>query len=128
MAQAARQETRHDQDGPPGQPGRAGEKALGELVSELWELIRAYVRQEAVDPIKGLGRYLALGTLGALLVGMGVLLLALGGLRALQTETGSNFTGSLSWIPYLIAFVVLAAGTGLALVAATRRGTRDRGG
>jgi hypothetical protein len=39
--------------------------------------------------------------------GLGSLLLLLSLLRALQTETGTTFTGSLSWIPYVI---VVAAG------------------
>ena len=36
--------------------------------------------------------------------------LALGGLRLLQTETGSTFTDDWSWVPYLIMVVVLALG------------------
>src|SRR3546814_16277709 len=47
------------------------------------------------------------------LIGVGSILLAIGALRALQTETGSTFTGSLSWAPYGIvlagALVVLGA-------------------
>ena len=83
---------------------------LPQLVSELWQLIVAYFKQETVVPLQQLGRWIAFGIIGALLLGVGVLLLAVAGLRALQEETGSTFTGNLSWIPYMIMFVVLLVG------------------
>ena len=33
---------------------RSGGKSVPQLVEELWELIRTYLKQEAVDPLKGL--------------------------------------------------------------------------
>jgi hypothetical protein len=36
--------------------------------------------------------------------------LGLSGLRALQTETGSTFTGDWSWVPYVIMVVTLLLG------------------
>ena len=82
-------------------------KSIPQVASELWELSVAYAKQETVDPLKGLGRFLGYGVGGAILFGLGSILLLLAGLRALQTETDSTFTGSLSFIPYLI--VVAAA-------------------
>lgn len=84
------------------------ERSMPEVASELWGLTRDYARQETIDPLKGVGRYLAYGTLGALLLGTGVILLMLAGLRALQTETGDTLDGNLSWLPYLIVLVVAA--------------------
>jgi hypothetical protein len=52
-----------------------------------------------------------------------VLLLAMAGLRALQEETGTTFTGNLSWIPYLILFVALIVGAAITWKA---RGVRRR--
>src|SRR5213076_316862 len=93
-------------------PGAADSRnpPLPQLVSELWDLIVAYFKQETVVPLKQLGRWITFGILGALLLGVGVLLLAMAGLRALQEETGTTFTGDLSWIPYMILFVALVAG------------------
>lgn len=84
----------------------SSDKSVPQVVSELWTLTVDYAKQEIKDPLKGLGRYLLWGSLAWLLIGLGSVLLAIGGLRALQTETGSTFTGSLSWAPYGI---VLAA-------------------
>ena len=81
------------------------EKSVPALAAELWDLVRAYVKQETVEPIKGIGRKVAFGIAGSLLLSIGLVLLALGGLRALQTETGTTFTGNWSWAPYLITLI-----------------------
>lgn len=90
------------------------DKSVPQVVSELWTMSVDYAKQEIRDPLKGLGSYLAWGSAGMLLIGMGSVLLSIGALRALQTETGSTFTGSWSWAPYAIvligAVVVLALG------------------
>lgn len=93
------------------------QKSIPEVASELFELTKGYARQETVEPLRGVGRYLAFGTAGALLLGIGVVLLILSGLRALQTQTGSTFTGNLSWIPYAIVLVVASL---LVVIAAAR--------
>ena len=84
-------------------------KSMPEIATELWGLTKDYARQETVEPLKGVGRYLGYGAAGALLLGIGVILLILAGLRALQTETGDALDGSLSWLPYLIVLVVASA-------------------
>jgi hypothetical protein len=81
-------------------------KSMPEVATELWGLTRDYARQETIDPIKGVGRYLGYGGVGALLAGIGVILLMLAGLRALQTETGDALDGNLSWLPYVIVIAV----------------------
>jgi uncharacterized membrane protein YidH (DUF202 family) len=92
-------------------------KSMPEVATELWGLTKDYARQETVDPLKSVGRYLGYGGLGALLISIGVILLMLAGLRALQTETGDALDGNLSWLPYLI---VLAVASLLVLWAVTR--------
>ena len=88
-------------------PARNDEQSITEVFGDLKELTIAYAKQETVDPLKGLGRYLGYGIGGSLVFGLGSVLLLLSALRALQTETGSTFTGSLSFVPYVI--VALAA-------------------
>lgn len=90
-------------------------KSLADVVEELWGLTKAYAKQETVDPLRGVGRYLAFGLAGSLCLGLGVILLVLAGLRALQTETGTALTGSWSWAPYVIVLVASVALIGLAL-------------
>lgn len=84
-----------------------------ESLAELKQLLVDYAKQETIGPLKALPRYLGLGLAGAVFVGVGLLLLALAGLRALQTETGSTFTGNWSWAPYLIVLVGLAGAIAL---------------
>jgi len=78
---------------------------------EFVDLVVAYAKQETLGPLRGLGRFVAFGVSGSVALSIGLLLLLLALLRALQTETGSTFQGNLSWLPYVItaaaALVVL---------------------
>lgn len=105
----------------PARPASAEPKSIPQVASELWEMATSYAKQETIDPLKGLGRFLGYGIGGAIALGVGVVLLLLAGLRALQTETGSTFTGSLTWAPYLIAVAVGSALIGLALLRISKR-------
>jgi hypothetical protein len=85
--------------------------SLGALVREVFDLVVAYAKQETVDPIKALGRFVVFGLAGSAAVATGLVLLGIALLRALQTETGTVFRGRLTWVPYLVvagaAIVVL---------------------
>ena len=94
---------------------------LPQLVTELRDLVVRYFREQTLVPLQRLGRYIGFGVLGSLLLGFGVVFLAMSGLRALQDETGDTFTGDWSWVPYLIMFVALLFGAGLVWVARTAR-------
>lgn len=108
------------------QPRPQSGKSLPVLVEELWQLVVAYAKQETVEPLKGLGRFVAFGVGGSLFLGIGVVLLLLAGLRALQEETGTTFTGNWSWAPYGITLVGTVVVIGLA-VSAVGRNNKKKG-
>jgi hypothetical protein len=71
-------------------------------------MVRDYAKQETIGSFSAIGKYLAWGLAGSLLLGIGVIFLTLAGLRALQTQTGDTFTGKLTWLPYFIVIAGLA--------------------
>ena len=105
---------------------KAEEKGTAEVVADLWQLVKDYAKQETVDPLKSIGRFLGFGVGGAVLAGLGVLFGALAILRALQTETGESLTGSLTWVPYLVAFLVTAIIVAVSVRAITKPNRTDR--
>jgi hypothetical protein len=96
----------------------------GGQIQEAVELVKAYARQETLEPLRNTGRFLGFGLAGAFLLGIGVLLLLLAGLRVLQTETDA-FDGTWSFVPYLIVFVVAVLIVVLA-VSRIQKGSLDR--
>ena len=102
------------------------QKGLPGEAQELWQLVVGYAKQETLDPIRGLGRFVGCGVGAALSGSLGVVLLLLGGLRLLQTETGSAFEGKKSFLPYLIVLIVSGAVAGGAIKARTRGQRKDR--
>ncbi|MEA2828995.1 MAG: hypothetical protein QOG43_3434 [Actinomycetota bacterium] len=86
----------------------------------LVQLVVAYFKQETIEPIKGLGRFVGWGLAGSLAVGLGGVMIVLGLLRLLQTVDA--FDGNWSFIPYLVVLTVASGGA----LAAVQAGTRDR--
>ena len=80
-------------------------KSLPTLAVELKDLVVVYAKQETLEPIKGLGRFIAFGVAGSLLVALGLVLLVLAVVRVLQEELADTFDGNWSFGPYAIAFV-----------------------
>jgi hypothetical protein len=76
-------------------------------LDEIKALALRYIKEETIQPIKEMGRFVLWGALGSLLVGFGYLFLLFGALRFLQDQF-KVLDGTLSWIPYLIV-VALAA-------------------
>ena len=110
----------------PQQPSAGKARKPAEVLEELKELLLAYFRQEALDPLKRLLAWLGWGMLGMVFLATGIILLALAALRALQTQTGEHLTGSLSWTPYLIVLAAVSLILIFAVKAArARRRTRS---
>ncbi|MDQ6798550.1 MAG: hypothetical protein M3011_11140 [Actinomycetota bacterium] len=99
--------------------GKESPEDVPTLLREIATMVVAYVKQETVEPLKGLGRFVAFGAAGIVVAGTGMFLLVLGGLRLLQTETGSAFRGHLKFLPYLFAVIVCGAIAAMALKAGT---------
>ena len=81
-------------------------------LDEIKQLALRYIKEETIKPLKDLGRFIAWGALGSLLVGFGYLFLLFGALRFLQ-EQFKVLDGTLSWIPYLIVVALAAIIVGL---------------
>lgn len=112
---------------PPGRSPLAGkDKSIPALTTELKDMVVAYAKQETVEPIKNLGRFVAFGLLGSLLLAVGLLTAIVGVLRVLQEETGGTFDGTWSWAPYLITLVVCVLVIALAASAIGRAKRRRR--
>ena len=92
-------------------PRREDQPSIGTVV----DMVKTYAKQETLGPLKGAGKWLAMGTAGAALLGLGLSLVTLGVLRLVQTEWDRSARGSLSWLAYLIAFVLCVAFLVLAL-------------
>src|SRR2546430_5828102 len=107
--------------GPSAPPTAKRPPPLPQLVTELRDLVITYFKQQTLVPLQQLGRYIGFGILGSLLLGFGVLFLAMSGLRALQDETGDTFSGDWSWVPYLLGFVPLLIAAPLRWLAPTAR-------
>ena len=88
--------------------------------AELKDLLVGYAKQETVDPVKSLARYVAWGLAGSLAMSLGVIFLALGVLRLLQTQTGSALDGNWSFVPYLLTLLAVAVGLALCGLAVSR--------
>jgi hypothetical protein len=100
-------------------------KSIPQVSSELIDLLKTYFKQETVDPLKRVGHFTKLGVPGALLLTVGVVLLLMSLLRALQTETGSTFTGNWSWVPYVLTLIVGFVIAGIAAMLITRKRRKE---
>jgi uncharacterized membrane protein len=89
------------------------DKSIPTIVTELWAMIVAYFKQETIEPLKALGRFVAYGVAGAVCLAIGLTLWVIAVLRALQSETGSHLTRHLSWAPYFITLVAAVVTAGL---------------
>ena len=107
-------------------PETSEDEALPALVSELKDLVLQYLRQETLEPIKALGRFVVLGVVGSVVLVTGLTLLLVGLLRGLQEETGTTFTGNLTWVPYGICALTGLVVAVLAAAAITRGRGKSR--
>lgn len=84
-------------------------------IGDVVDLVKAYAKQETIGPLKGAGRWLAMGAAGATALGIGGIIVLLGLLRLVQTEWARAARGSLSWLAYVIVLVAAAGAVAFAL-------------
>lgn len=104
----------------PQSAARTQSKSTGEVVSDLWSMLKTYAQQQTIDPLKNLGRFISYGLAGSIAMGIGITLLSVAVLRLVQSETDTALTGNWSWVPYLASLVVSSAGA-LAAVKVIKR-------
>ncbi len=83
-------------------------------LQEVRDLLIRYLKEQTLQPLKELGRFVIFGVLGSIFVGFGVVIGLLGLLRMFQ-DLFPVLDGTLSFIPYLIV-VLLALVVALAIV------------
>ena len=93
-------------------------------VSELYDLIIKYAKQEAIDPIRGAGRWIGFGLFAAVLISIGIVIGSLGVLRLVQT-TPLGVSNSWSWLCYLIT-VLICLLVGFIASSRIKRGTLEK--
>ena len=94
-------------------------------VTEIRDLFIKYVKEETIQPLKEMGRFVLYGALGSVFVGFGAAMLLFAALRFLQ-EQFPVLDGSLSWLPYLIVALIAAAVMGLTIWRIVSGGAKRR--
>lgn len=102
------------------------QKSIPEVLSELWELLVSYGKQETIEPLKGIGRFVGYGLAAAIVGSTGIVLLTLAGLRALQDHNDGHLTGNWNWVPYLAALVLLAILVTIAVSRIKPKGAKEK--
>lgn len=101
-------------------PTASAKRTPAEHVNELKDMVVGYAKQETIEPLAALKRYVGFGSLGSLLVGIGCAFLLLGMLRGLQTIEFFNdptqpYGGTWSFLPYVITLTVALIMIGLSV-------------
>lgn len=96
---------------------------IPQLVKEFYELAKAYLIQETVEPAKKLGHFAGFSLGAALLWGLAIVLLAVAGLRALYDALPSSPYWEAA--AYLIFAVMLVAVIAVLVKLAPDRGVHD---
>ena len=100
-----------------------GAHGLRHAGDDAFQLTVDYLKQETLEPLRGLGRFLYMGIAGSFFLAGGILLILIGILRLLQTETGAALTGNWSWVPYAVVVVL-----GIGIIACRRVAHHRRAG
>jgi hypothetical protein len=84
-------------------------------VTDLVNSVKQYARQETVDPIRGAARWVAVGTIASVSLGLSLVFFSLAILRLSQYLGGDTLSASWSFVHYFFTFIVVAACVALSL-------------
>jgi hypothetical protein len=92
-------------------------------VADTIALVKAYVQQETLEPVQGAGRFLKIGAPGALLLGLGTILLTMATIRLVQAEGPEwmDGSGTSSFVPYICGLIFCLIVIGLTILIGMRR-------
>lgn len=77
-------------------------------VIDVIDTVKAYARQETIEPLKGAARWVAVGSLASLSLGLALVFITLAVLRLSQDLGGTVLDGSWSFVHYFITLAVLS--------------------
>lgn len=97
-----------------------------DLVSDVVDSVKAYAVQETVGPIKGAFRWVGVGLLAALCLGIATLYGSMAVLRLSQDLGGTVLDGGWSFVHYLVTVVVLLVVVAISY-SRTKKSTLARG-
>lgn len=106
--------------------GTKADKKSNDALGDTIQLVKDYARQETLGPLRGWARYLAFGSAGAVALGIGLVVLAVGVLRLLQTETTAFSGPATSVVAYVITLAACFVVIGLVGWQISRRRTLQR--
>ena len=103
-----------------------GSHGLRHAGDDAFQLTVDCLKQETIEPLRGLGRFLYMGIAASFFAAFGILLILIGVLRLLQTETGTALHGDWSWVPYAVVIVLGLMVIGVAVWRITAGPGRER--
>jgi len=77
-------------------------------VVDVYDTVKAYARQETIEPLKGAARWVAVGSIASLSLGLALIFVTLAVLRLSQDVGGTVLDGSWSFVHYFITLVILS--------------------
>ena len=89
--------------------------------SNLVDSVKAYAKQETLEPLKGAVRWVMVGSIAALALGLSMIFAALGVLRLSQDIGGTSLDGSWSFVHYFITVCVVAVLVSITLSRVSQR-------
>ena len=75
---------------------------------DLVDSVKTYAKQETIDPIRGAARWVFVGTVASVSLGLALVFFALAVLRFSQDVGGEALDGSWSFVHYLITLIVVS--------------------